>query len=286
MINKLKKLFGMNKEKNVEVETAPPEGYDGALDENFDGREEIIDQYADDPNLEVQMNQDEAVADVDSVPDPESGDEDVDEGLEKDPEPTNPEDIDAGYLENGVEILGFQNREEQFGIYEQISQYIEGSKSILDFGAGRGDLYTWWTNVKEEVPNYLGIEMNGPLVEAGRKVNGNVELEHIDWFDLKDATFREWSINVNSFTSRSDANIAADDMKYAKDTIRKMYQHCTEGCVIILPDTLRGDYPENYMNLSPGALLEFILSEISPAVAVDHAYAYDLYTIIIYKTKA
>ena len=265
MINKLKKLFGMNKEKNVEVETAPPE--------------EIFEEQ-----VQVREEAEIAADNIDSVPDPESGDEDVDEGLEKDPEPELTDDL--GYLENGTEILGYANREEQYGIYEQVSQYIEGSKSILDFGAGRGDLYTWWTNVKEEVPNYLGIEMNGPLVEAGRKVNGNVELEHIDWFDLKDATFREWSINVNSFTSRSDANIAADDMKYAKDTIRKMYQHCTEGCVIILPDTLRGDYPENYMNLSPGALLEFILSEISPAVAVDHAYAYDLYTIIIYKTKA
>jgi hypothetical protein len=238
MIDKFKKLFGMNKEKSVEVETAPPE--------------EIFEEQ-----VQVREEAEIAADNIDSVPDPESGDEDVDEGLEKDPEPELTDDL--GYLENGTEILGYANREEQYGIYEQVSQYIEGSKSILDFGAGRGDLYTWWTNVKEEVPNYLGIEMNGPLVEAGRKVNGNVELEHIDWFDLKDATFREWSI---------------------------MYQHCTEGCVIILPDTLRGDYPENYMNLSPGALLEFILSEISPAVAVDHAYAYDLYTIIIYKTKA
>ena len=279
MIDKFKKLFGMNKEKSVEVETAPPEQVQPIIstDPRDTGEEKDWDNKS-------EAEQAEEIAAYNESPDPESGDEDVDEGLEKDPEPELTDDL--GYLENGTEILGYANREEQYGIYEQVSQYIEGSKSILDFGAGRGDLYTWWRNVKEEVPNYLGIEMNGPLVEAGRKVNGNVELEHIDWFDLKDATFREWSINVNSFTSRSDANIAADDMKYAKDTIRKMYQHCTEGCVIILPDTLRGDYPENYMNLSPGALLEFILSEISPAVAVDHAYAYDLYTIIIYKTKA
>jgi len=307
MIDKLKKLFGMkNKEKDLQVEAYnennPPIEPDH-LDENFDGREEHYDaskgsntitiqtddepsqhdldvqsreeaeaaadnidkveepadQYADDPNLEVQMNQDEAE--------------------------TKEETPDDGYLENGTEILGYENREEQFKIYSQVADYIEGSTSILDFGCGRGDLYSWWQIENQERPNYLGIDFNGPLVEAGKKVNKDVKIEHKDWFDIDRATFREWCININSFTSRADGNIASDDLKYVKDSIRLMYDHCTEGCVIILPDTIRGKWPENYMNIAPGALLEFILDEISPAVAFDHAYAYDLYTIIIYKTN-
>jgi hypothetical protein len=278
----------MNTEKNAEVETAPPEQVQpipatDPTDPRDTGEEEEWDNKSDEQQAKeiAQYEAETGKSITDEVPDPEAGDEDVDEGLEKDPEPSD----DLGYLENGVEILGFENREEQFRTYEQISQYIEGSSSILDFGCGRGDLFAWWMTTKKERPNYLGVDMNGPLITAGQKVNGDVQLKHMDWFDLPKGDIREWCINVNSFTARADGNIKSDDMQYAKDTIKLMYDRCIEGCVIVLPDTLRGNYPENYMNLSPGALLEFILSDVSPAIAVDHAYAYDLYTIIIYKTE-
>ena len=41
MINKFKKILGMAKEKTPIIDQ---EGYDGALDENFDGREEITEE--------------------------------------------------------------------------------------------------------------------------------------------------------------------------------------------------------------------------------------------------
>ena len=76
---------------------------------------------------------------------------------------------DISYLENSSEAVGYDNREIQWNVYRTVLQYIPEQVSILDFGCGRGDLYSMHKSEYGEV-DYVGVDFNEPLITAGKKI--------------------------------------------------------------------------------------------------------------------
>ena len=76
---------------------------------------------------------------------------------------------DISYLENSSEAVGYDNREIQWNVYRTVLQYIPEQVSILDFGCGRGDLYSMHKSEYGEV-DYAGVDFNEPLITAGKKI--------------------------------------------------------------------------------------------------------------------
>ena len=101
-----------------------------------------------------------------------------------------PEDVedenDPDYILSSPEVVGFDSYDQQMEMYDSACEEIEVEESILDFGCGRGDLYDFLYRRDGMEPNYKGIDINEPLINAGlKKYEPNVKLECKDWNTLE-----------------------------------------------------------------------------------------------------
>jgi len=191
-------------------------------------------------------------------------------------------DSDPDYLEYSSEAVGFENREQQWETYRIIANYIGKEDSVLDFGCARGDFDRFF-NSEFDVPlNYIGVDMNQQLINAGMKVyNGEVELLCNDWFNLDKNVKQDWAVNIGSSNLRYDADTSRDDMTYLQDTIKSMMQHCEKGSIVLLASMIGGT-DDGLINWDPGEVLNWAQKEFG-LVALDHTFSNDIFTLIIYK---
>ena len=263
------------------------EGYDGALDENFDGREEIDQDNVTDQEPDVsdeefeaakarlELNREDEVTLVDGATEIEPTESELEEMK-------NPSDFDDDYLEYSSEAVGFENREEQWNTYRLIANFIQEDDSVLDFGCARGDFERFFQTEYGQELEYVGVDMNQQLIDAGNKVyEEEVELICKDWFELDKDITADWSININSSNIRYDADTVRDNKTYLQDTIKCMVEHCTKGSVILLAsDNVNLD--DGLISWNAGDLLNWAQKEFGN-VAIDHSFSTELFTLIIYK---
>jgi hypothetical protein len=186
------------------------------------------------------------------------------------------------YLEHSAEAVGFENREQQWDTYRIIANYIGKGDSVLDFGSGRGDFERFFESEFKETLEYIGIDMNQQLVNAGKKVyNDEVNLICDSWFKLDKEIKQDWSINIGSNNLRYDADTVRDDMTYLQDTIKSMMAHCKKGSVVLLASD-QGGIEDGLTNWNAGEVLNWAQKEFG-IVALDHTFSNDIFTLIIYK---
>jgi len=190
--------------------------------------------------------------------------------------------IDPEYLEYSSEAVGYENREQQWDTYRIISNYISEEDSVLDFGCARGDFERFYEQEYNETLDYIGIDMNQQLIDAGKKVYENeVELRSEDWFKLDDDLKQDWSINIGSNNLRYDGDTVRDDMKYLQDTITAMMKHCEKGSVILLASDIT-KIEDGLTNYNAGTVFNWAQEQFGN-VALDHTFSNDIFTLIIYK---
>ena len=128
-------------------------------------------------------------------------------------------EIDKGYLQYSAEVVGFENRELQWNAYRMITSYTD-TESIIDFGCGRGDYVAFWkSEMNNDLLDYVGIDMNSPLINAGLEIYPDINLIQSDWFSLDNTLVRDWAINIGSSNLRYDADTTTSDIDYTKKTI-------------------------------------------------------------------
>jgi len=199
---------------------------------------------------------------------------------------SNLEGSDPDYLEHSSEAVGYENREQQWETYRIITNYIGKEDSVLDFGCARGDFERFFKSEFNETLNYIGIDMNQQLIDAGMKVyNGEVNLTCKDWFSLDKDIKQDWVVNIGSNNLRYDGDTVRDNMTYLQDTIKSMMAHCEKGSIILLSsdggDLLDG-VDDGLINWNPGEVLNWAQKEFG-LVALDHTFSNDIFTLIIYK---
>ena len=132
-------------------------------------------------------------------------------------------DTDPEYLEHSAEAVGYGNREMQWNLYRSITAHIPEGSSILDFGCGRGDYKLFHADDYTFDIDYIGIDMNENLINAGKSVYGDlIDIRCLDWFSLPKDLKQDWCINIKSNNLRYDADIKTTDDQYLKDTIQSM----------------------------------------------------------------
>jgi len=250
MINKLKKLLNMDKQIPTNEEV---------FEAQIPAREET-----------------EASADnIDAVAEPK----DMYEQAESFPQADVDELEDATFLETSAEAVGYENRESQWNVYRVMAQYIDPESTILDFGCARGDFKSFFLSEYEMDLDYIGIDMNKQLIDAGIKVNSEYNLIHADWKSVNEEA--DWCINIGSHDVRYDADTTMDDKTYLMNTINHMYNCCNDGVAIMLAsDILQQD--EGIITWNAGDLLNEVLTKFRTA-SVDHSYSDAIFTLIIYK---
>ena len=246
----------MKKEEKVEPLKVQ---YDDALDENFDGREEVFDDLVD-------------LADADQI---EPTDDEIDEM-------NNPSESDPEYLEYSSEAVGYENREHQWDTYRTIANFIGDEDSVLDFGCARGDFEKFYQSEYEASLDYTGVDMNQQLIDAGKKVyNEEVNLICKNWFKLDKGLKKDWSINIGSNNLRYDADMTKDNILYLHDTLHSMVHHSEKGSIILLASD-QSDIEDGLINYNAGEVFNWAQREFGMA-AIDHSFSKDLFTLIIYK---
>ena len=192
------------------------------------------------------------------------------------------ESFDDEYLEYSSEAVGYENREQQWDTYRVIANYIEQGDSVIDFGCARGDFERFYqTDLGLDI-DYIGVDINQQLIDAGKKVyNDEVELLCQDWFSLDKDLIQDWSINIGSSNLRYDADTVRDDKTYLQDTIKSMMNHCEKGAVLLLAsDSTNMD--DGLINWNAGEVFNWAQKEFGN-VAIDHSFSDSIFTLIIYK---
>jgi SAM-dependent methyltransferase len=191
-------------------------------------------------------------------------------------------DHDPDYLQYAAEAVGYADREMQWNVYRSITAHIPEGASVLDFGCGRGDYKLFYSDDYKSDIDYIGIDMNQQLIDAGKQAYENrVDLRCIDWFSLPNDLKQDWCINIGSCNLRYDADIKTLDDEYLKNTIRTMYKHANNGVVILLASEA-SSFEDGLLNYNAGSILNWALKEFKN-VALDHSFSNDLFTLVIYK---
>jgi len=300
VLDKIKKML-MKKENNPPLTDPRDTGEEKEWDNKTDAEQaEEIAAYEDDQNLEVQpdsvfgiteeeitdleleaakerlaLNREDEVTLVDGATELQPTDDEKNEMK-------NPSDFDDDYLEYSSEAVGFENREEQWNTYRLIANYIQDEDSVLDYGCARGDFERFYQTEYGQELEYVGVDMNQQLIDAGNKVyNEEVELICKDWFQLDKDIKGDWTININSSNIRYDADTVRDNMTYLQDTIKSMVEHSTKGSIVLLAsDNVNLD--DGLLSWNAGELLNWAQKEFGN-VAIDHSFSAELFTLIIYK---
>ena len=206
-------------------------------------------------------------------------------GILEDWQPTEeltPMDTDPEYLQYSAEAVGYGNREMQWDVYRSIANYIPEGDSVLDFGCARGDFKLFHADEYTFDLDYIGIDMNENLINAGKKVyEDRIDIRHHDWFTLPEDLKQDWSINIGSCNLRYDADIKTSDNDYLQNTIRTMLQYAKKGAVILLTSSIT-DIDDGLINHDPGVVLNWAQKEFGN-VALDHSFSKDLFILVIYK---
>ena len=192
---------------------------------------------------------------------------------------------DQGYLEDSAAIVGFATRQEQFNAYGEVVSIIPQGSSILDFGCGRGDFFSWHRITFNEtnyytLSDYLGVDANQVLIDTGNKIYNDINLKCIDWNNLKEGDKKDWCINIRSNNMRYDTSLETSDINYLESTISKMYDMCNQGLIISLSSD-KYDIP-NQLSYNAGEVLKWALEKYDNVV-VDHTTETNQFLLLIYK---
>ena len=193
--------------------------------------------------------------------------------------------LDPDYLQYSPEVVGYDTREQQWETYRIISNYMgdpDRYASVMDFGCGRGDYLAFHTQeFGKDLIDYYGVDLNQPLIEAGKEVNPKFNIEAKDWFDVNDAAEGyDWCININSSNLRYDATMK-EDIEYLHESIRKMYECAKQGVVVLLT-SMHAGIDDELINWNPGDLLNWAMEEFEGA-SIDHSLSKETFSLIIYK---
>lgn len=186
------------------------------------------------------------------------------------------------YLKYSPQVIGYPDQELQTNIYRGISYYI-GTDSILDYGCGRGD-FKIFLNAETSETNidYVGIDSNAPLIDAGKSVYGDaVDIRLINWSEPHDIV-KDWAVNITGLNLRYDADMTKDDMQYFEYVIDIMMQHATKGVVVMLSSSMYEHEP-GIIRYNPGDVLNKMQQKYG-ACLIDHSIGNLAFALVIYKS--
>jgi ubiquinone/menaquinone biosynthesis C-methylase UbiE len=130
---------------------------------------------------------------------------------------------------NNAENVGWYNNETQYKRFDEIIKIgIKNNDTVLDFGCGLGDLYTYCRENNLYI-NYIGVDINKKFININNKKFESIKnvkfylINTID--DIKDNF--DWFVASGSFT-------LSFTIKEIIDILKKMFIKCNKGIVFNL----------------------------------------------------
>lgn len=185
------------------------------------------------------------------------------------------------FLLYSPEAIGYPDTAYQVMLYRSVLMYT-GAFSVLDYGCGRGDFKIFVASETGKTIDYVGIDSNYPLIEAGKQVYGdNVDIREMNWASPHDVV-KDWCINIMSLTLRYDLDVKKSNEELLDDTISIMLDHANIGIAIVLTSD-HHDHVDGIIRYNPGELLNKYQKKYN-ACLVDHSMGDSAFTLVIYKS--
>lgn len=169
--------------------------------------------------------------------------------------------VQENYLQDSPELVGYVNINEQILTYNSMLTFFNTSQSILDVGCGRGDLFAFLKERYEDVfldSNYYGIDINEPLINAGKERYGINNIHVQDFSSFKNASKFNWVIACNFFNEYKE-----NQYEYLYKCIDKMYNlsnHAVVFNVISTDANIQQEYLQYYSLYDAGKILNHLNS--------------------------
>jgi hypothetical protein len=185
------------------------------------------------------------------------------------------------FLLYSPEAIGYPDTAYQVMLYRSVLMYTGGS-SVLDYGCGRGDFKIFVASETGKSIDYVGMDSNFPLIEAGRRVYGdNVDIREMDW-NMHHNDVKDWCINIMGMTLRYDLNMKKSNEEILDDTIDTMLGHANIGIAIVLTSD-QYNHQDGVIRYNAGELLNKYQKKYNACI-VDHSMGDSAFTLVIYKS--
>jgi SAM-dependent methyltransferase len=156
-----------------------------------------------------------------------------------------------------------------------------GRPSLLDAGCGYGGLLMYARERGMDL-DYTGVDVCGNMIEhASAHVSGGRFLVR-DVFDLDGEESFDYVVCNGILTQKLIATRAAMD-DYAERLIRRLFALARRGVAFNVMTTHVNFMVENLYYRDPAEVLAWCVGEVTPRVAIDHAYPLYEFTTYLYR---
>ena len=188
---------------------------------------------------------------------------------------------DENYMLYSPIPVGYSSISEQQYIFQNlIIGYDPEIFTILDIGAGRGDLFNFIKQLhNDKIISYKGLDHN--------KIMCNLAKEKYDIdcqfgaFETTELPKTEWVVANGVFTPRRCETEDADLRKLFED-IDILYEHATVALSFNLLNPINNTHHEGFFYVHPGLVLDMLIEKYQNVVLRNN-YSKDVYTVTIYK---
>src|ERR1700739_1074782 len=128
------------------------------------------------------------------------------------------------------ESLGWGGgKERQFVRFKALTEIgVEKHDSLLDVGCGFADLYEY-LKLNEFNGQYLGVDINGNLLDLARKEHQGVNVEKINILEEDINRQFNWVVSSGIFNLKLNFE---DNLTYIKTMLKKMYEISNKGVAV------------------------------------------------------
>ena len=188
---------------------------------------------------------------------------------------------DPNYMMYSPIPIGYNSINEQTYMFQNlIIGYDPELYTILDIGAGRGDLFGFLKTLhNNKILSYRGLDHNTIMCNLAKK-RYNIDIQN-DAFESADLQKADWVVASGLFTPRRCETEDKDLHKLFED-IDKMYELSNNCVAFNLLSPIGNEIQEGFFYVHPGLIMDMLIEKYR-YVTVRNNYSSDVYTVTIYK---
>lgn len=187
-----------------------------------------------------------------------------------------------GPTASGVDWNGAEGQLARFARFNRLFESVEGTLSVIDYGCGYGELYSFLTT-RFDVTSYAGVDVAPAMLEAAR--NRLTTDSVVQLSDSLDSVIPAQCVVASGTYNVKLAADLGDWSDYVFDDLKVLWAKATFGMSV---NFLSGfSEPEKrapkLFYADPRKMLSFLQKEISPLVNLDHSYSPWEFTATVFR---
>ena len=188
---------------------------------------------------------------------------------------------DPEYILNSPKAVGYETTQEQLSLFLNLIIGYSPDATILDIGAGRGDLYEFLLGLYGvSTIDYFGIEQN-PLLCTAAKDRYGLELSNMIFSIDSTLPMKDWIVASGLYFTRQCSSEDKDLEKLINE-VDLMYNAANVAVSFNLLSPINNEIHDGHFYVHPGLILDMMIEKYQ-LVSIKHNYSNSIYTVTIYK---